>query len=179
MKWTSVSARFGMRGGPGVQRRHRIDGIVMSRACAGIAMVVAVAAGVGGCAVARNGLGTHDSACFKSLPAAHDAVHAEGHFAGMRYTTLGDLETALARAPGGVAVASPDRLADVPRRTGVCVVSYHGLYHPGAVLDGWSPIGVHAGHIAIVIVRQSDLHVLATVVIEHEPLGFTRTFPRL
>jgi hypothetical protein len=143
------------------------------------AVMIAVVAGLGGCAVARNGLGNHDSACFKALPAAHQAVHSRGHFAGLHYTTLGDVETALEHSPGGVTVIAPDRLGDLSRRTGVCVVSYHGKFDTGAVLDGWSPIGVHSGRIAVVIVRQSDLHLLSTVVIEHEPIGFTRTFPRL
>jgi hypothetical protein len=155
-------------------------GRIVNVAAAAVSLLAASFA-LGGCAVVRNALGTHDSACFRALPVADGAVREAGRFAGLKYTTVGDLEDALRRAPGGVVVAPPGAL-DVSRGTGVCVVAFlapHGPFQEGAVLDGWAPTGTTEGHFAIVVVRQSDLRVLATVVIEHEPIGFVRTFPRL
>lgn len=159
-----------------VRRRDRLAALIV----AGVALL-GVTGGLGACTIVRNGLGTRVSVCFKSLPAANTAVHAAGRFAGMRYTTIGDLEDYLRHSPGGVVVAPPGAL-QLPRRTGVCVVAfhaYHGRFAAGAVLDGWAPTGNADGRYAMVIVRQSDLHVLATAVTEHEPAGFVRIYPRL
>lgn len=171
MRWTRARSAA-------LERRQDRPAVLAFGAVAG-AVAIAVAGALGGCTIVRNSLGTHDSACFKALPAADGAVHSAGHFSGLRYTTIGDLESAVRHTPGGGGGAPPPGGLELPRRTGVCVVAYNGHFQTGAVLDGWSPTGVHAGHFAIVLVRQSDLKVLATVVMEHEPLRFIRTFPRL
>jgi hypothetical protein len=135
--------------------------------------VVAVIGSLGGCTAARNGLGTHDSACFRVYPEAVAAVHGHGHFAGERYLP----PRALIIELHGVVV--PDALQDASR-IATCLVAFTGRFTASDVKQGWSPIG-STGRIAIVIVRQRDLVLLATVVLNRIPprLVFARVFPRL
>ena len=135
--------------------------------------VVAVTGLLGGCTAARNGLGTHDSACFRVYPEAVAAVHGHGRFAGERYLPPRALIIELHD------VAVPDALQDVSR-VATCLVAFTGRFTASDVEQGWAPIG-SAGRIAIVIVRQRDLVLLATVVLNRIPprLVFAHVFPRL
>ncbi len=135
--------------------------------------VVTVTGLLGGCTAARNGLGTHDSACFRVYPRAVAAVHGHGRFAGERYLP----PRALIIELHGVVV--PDALQDVSR-VATCLVAFTGRFTVSDVKQGWAPFAT-AGRIAIVIVRQHDLVLLATVVLNRIPprLVFARVFPRL
>lgn len=128
---------------------------------------------LGGCTAARNALGTHDSACFRVYPAAVAAVHGQGHFAGERYLPPRALIIELHN------VAVPDALRD-GARVATCLVAFTGHFTTANVKLGWAPSG-SAGKIAIVVVRQRDLVLLATVVLGRIPprLVFARLFPRL
>ncbi|MGD0984012.1 MAG: hypothetical protein ABSA65_09380 [Acidimicrobiales bacterium] len=135
--------------------------------------VVTVTALLGGCATARNGLGTRVSACFRVYPEAVAAVHGHGRFAGERYLP----PRALIIELHGVVV--PDALQDASR-VATCLVAFTGRFTTSDVEQGWAPMG-SPGRIAIVIVRQRDLVLLATVVLNRIPphLVFARVFPRL
>jgi len=135
--------------------------------------VVTVTGLLGGCTAARNGLGTHDSACFRVYPEAVAAVHGHGRFAGERYLP----PRALIIELHGVVV--PDALQDVSR-VATCLVAFTGRFTVSDVEQGWAPFAT-AGRIAIVIVRQRDLVLLATVVLNRIPprLVFAHVFPRL
>jgi len=135
--------------------------------------VVAVAGLLGGCTASRNGLSTHDSFCFRVLPEAEAAVHRHGRFAGERYLA----PRALIVEIHGVVV--PDALEDASR-VATCLVAFTGRFTASSVERGWAPSG-RAGRIAIVVVQQRDLKLLATVVLGRIPprLVFARVFPRL
>jgi len=138
-----------------------------------LAAVVTLTGLVGGCTTARNGLGTHDSACFRVYPEASAAVHGHGRFAGERYLP----PRALIIELHGVVV--PDALQDASR-VATCLVAFTGRFTVSDVAQGWAPFAT-AGRMAIVIVRQRDLVLLATVVLNRIPprLVFARVFPRL
>lgn len=138
-----------------------------------LAAVVTLTGLVGGCTTARNGLGTHDSACFRVYPEALAAVHEHGRFAGERYLP----PRALIIELHGVVV--PDALQDASR-VATCLVAFTGRFTVSDVEQGWAPFAT-AGRMAIVIVRQRDLVLLATVVLNRIPprLVFARVFPRL
>ncbi len=137
-------------------------------------MAVVTATGLlGGCTAARNGLGTHDSACFRVYPEARAAVHDKGRFAGERYLPPRALIIELHD------VVVPDELQDAAR-VATCLVAFTGSFSVSDVEHGWGP-GGSTGRIAIVVVRQRDLELLATVVLGRIPprLVFAREFPRL
>jgi hypothetical protein len=135
--------------------------------------VIVMAGLLAGCTAARNGLGTHDSACFRVYPEALAAVHGHGRFAGERYLP----PRALIIGLHGVVV--PDALQDVSR-VATCLVAFTGRFNVSDVKHGWAPFAAE-GPIAIVVVRQRDLVLLATVVLNRIPrrLVFARVFPRL
>ena len=145
----------------------------MSKARAALCALVALAGLLGGCTAARNGLGTHDSACFRVLPEALAAVHDRGHLAGERYLQPRALIIDLRH------IAVPDAIADASR-VATCLVAFTGHFRASSVKRGWAPMG-QPGRIAIVIVRQRDLVLLATVVLVRIPpkLVFAHVFPRL
>jgi len=140
---------------------------------ASMAMVVVSAAAIGGCTASRNGLGNHDNACFRVLPEALAAVHHRGHFAGERYLAPKALIVQLHH------VVVPDALADASK-VATCLVAFTGRFSVSDVNRGWAPTG-SSGRIAIVVVRQRDLVLLATVVLGRIPprLVFAHVFPRL
>jgi hypothetical protein len=137
------------------------------------AAVVVLAGLVGGCTASRNGLGTHDSACFRVYPEALAAVHGRGRFAGERYLPPHALIVQMHD------VVVPDALADASR-VATCLVAFTGHFTASSVERGWAPSG-GSGRIAIVVVRQSNSVLLATVVLSHIPrrLVFAHVFPRL
>ena len=66
-------------------RRAREGGTLMKPKLVAFVTIVMLAGLLGGCTAAHNGLGTHDSACFRVYPEARAAVHGHGRFAGERY----------------------------------------------------------------------------------------------
>jgi len=140
---------------------------------AACAVVVAVAGLSAGCTASRNGLGTHDSVCFRVYPEAFAAVHRHGKFAGVKYLPPRAL---IVEMPG---VSVPDALQDASR-VATCLVAFVGHFSVANVEDGWGPEG-KSGRIAIVIVRQRDSLLLGTVVLSRIPrhLVFGRVFPSL
>jgi hypothetical protein len=143
------------------------------RLLAPLAALLALTGLLGGCTASRNALGTHDSACFRVLPEALAAVHDHGHFAGERYLPPKALIVELHH------VAIPDALTDAAK-VATCLVAFTGRFTASEVKDGWAPSG-GPGRIAIVVVRQSDLVLVATVVLGRIPprLVFAHVFPRL
>jgi hypothetical protein len=137
------------------------------------AVVVTVAGLFAGCTASRNGLGTHDSVCFRVYPEARAAVHDRGKFAGERYLPPRALILQMPRAN------VPDALVDASR-VATCLVAFTGHFTASTVELGWAPRG-GAGRIAIVVVRQRDSKLLATVVLERIPpkLVFAHVFPNL
>jgi len=140
---------------------------------AAFAVVVLLAGLSAGCTASRNGLGTHDSVCFRVYPEAVAAVHGHGKFAGERYLPPRAL---ILQMPG---VSVPDSLQDVSQ-VATCLVAFTGHFTAATVEKGWAPHG-KAGRIAIVVVRQRDSLLLATVVLSRIPrrLVFGHVFPSL
>jgi hypothetical protein len=101
------------------------------------------------------------------------AVHGHGRFAGERYLPPRALIIELHN------VVVPDALQDASR-VATCLVAFTGRFTTSNVERGWAPSG-SAGRIAIVVVRQRDLVLLATVVLGRIPprLVFASVFPRL
>ena len=151
--------------------RRRVPHLRRTRAL--LCGLVVLAGTLGGCTATRNGLGTHDSACFRVLPEALAAVHRHGHLAGERYLPPRALILNLPKT------TVPDSLADASK-VATCLVAFTGHFKASSVERGWAPSG-RAGRIAIVIVRQHDLVLLATVVLVRIPhrLVFAHIFPRL
>ena len=153
--------------------RQRRGDLRLRKARAAFCALVALAGLLGGCTAARNGLGTHDSACFRVLPEALAAVHDRGHLVGERYLQPRALIIDLRH------LTVPDSIADASR-VATCLVAFTGHFKASSVKRGWGPMG-EEGRIAIVIVRQRDLVLLATVVLGRIPprLIFAHVFPRL
>ncbi|MGA2528738.1 MAG: hypothetical protein ABSG36_06185 [Acidimicrobiales bacterium] len=145
----------------------------MRKLLAALGAVLVLAGLLGGCTASRNALGTHDSACFRVLPEALSAIHHHGHFEGERYLPPRALILDLHRA------AVPKAL-QVPPKVATCLVAFTGHFSATTVKLGWSPTG-KPGRIAIVIVRQRNLALIATVVLVRIPpkLIFGHVFPRL
>jgi hypothetical protein len=119
-----------------------------------------------GCTAARDTLGTNSSPCFHALALAADAVHDRGKFAGVRLvsdTTLAKLH----RVEAIIKQRSSTRLHNV------CLVEYRGDFRPTQVhrfAGKPPPSGV--GHYAIVVVSTPQNVLLATFVLEKEPVRF-------
>lgn len=137
------------------------------------AVVVLAAVVMSACTASRNGLSTHDSACFRVYPEAYSAVHHRGRFAGARYLGPRALVVELHH------VAVPDAISD-SFRMATCLVAFTGHFSVSDVEKGWAP-GGGPGRIAIVIVRQRDLRLVSTVVLGSIPprLVFAHVFPQL
>ena len=133
------------------------------------AALVALALGVAtlaGCTSARNTLGTNSSVCYRALAVAEDAVHSKGQFAGVRLLSLSSLTRsshvrAVLTARAGGSLHS------------VCLVSYRGEFRLDQVQRpaGLTPSG-GVGHFAIVAVSVPRNVLLATIVLEREPVRF-------
>lgn len=137
-----------------------------------IALVLSAAL-ISGCTASRNGLSTHDSACFRVYPEAYAAVQHHGHFAGTRYMGPRALVVELPHVVVPAAISASFKMA-------TCLVAFTGQFSVSNVEKGWSP-GGGPGHIAIVIIRQRDLRLVSTVVLGRIPprLVFAHIFPRL
>jgi hypothetical protein len=121
---------------------------------------------VAGCTSARDTLGTNSSPCFKALALAADAVHDRGVFTGVRLVSESMLKK-IPRVDGVLSSRSSTRLRNV------CVVAYRGTYLSSQVerpAGRVPPSGV--GHFAIVVVSTPQNVLLATFVLEKEPVRF-------
>ena len=159
--------------GPGSRGRQHCAAVPAAVKLAALAVVMAVCALLGGCTASRNGLGTHDNVCFRVYPEALAAVHDHARLVGERYLPPRAL---IVQMPG---VAVPDALTDASR-VATCLVAFTGHFMASEVRRGWAPRG-RSGRIAIVVIRQRDLVVLSTVVLNRIPphLVFARVFPKL
>lgn len=121
---------------------------------------------VSGCTSARNTLGTNSSVCYRALAVARDAVHTKAQFAGVRLVRV----STLVRFPRLYQVLVA-RSGGQPRD--VCLVSYRGQFR----LDQVSRPVAHSlvggvGHFAVVAVSVPRNALVATLVLEHEPIRF-------
>jgi hypothetical protein len=147
-------------GGAGVLARP-------GRRLAGVAIALVVgAAALGGCASARNELGTAESHCYIALPAAESAVHHRGVLHGVRLLTVTSLTSLKPRASLLYRAAKD---APGPKVTQVCLFAFGGDFKASDVED---PIGRNAGHLAVVELSYPGKRLLATLVARRVPLGF-------
>jgi len=155
METGPVSGALRPRRGPAV-RWARVRAVL---ACG----VLAVGAlGLGGCAAARNELGTAASGCYVDLALASRAVHHRGHLEGVRLVTVASLRRHApllfdaAQAHGG-------------RVEQVCLIAFGGRYRSAGVDR---PVGRVAGLLAVVELGYPDRRLLATLVAIRPPVPF-------
>jgi len=131
-----------------------------------VAVVVWAPFGLGACTSARDTLGTNSSPCFRALPVAEDAVHDHGTFAGVR------LVAATALKQFNHLYADLEGRSATPLRN-LCIASYHGTFSLDDVgrPAGNAPAG-GVGRIAIVVVSTPQNVLLATFVLQKEPVRF-------
>jgi hypothetical protein len=133
-------------------------------------LVVAVVAigtmSLSGCTAARDTLGTNSSPCFRALALAADAVHDRGTFTGVRLVSATAL-VKLHRLDSVLLQRSSTRLRNV------CLVSYRGTFRASEVSRpaGRAPSS-GVGHFAVVVVSTPQNVLLATFVLEKEPVRF-------
>ena len=120
------------------------------------------ALGLGGCAAARNELGTSSSGCYVDLALATHAVHHEGRLAGVRLVSVTSLR---AHAPALF------RAAEVrgKRLSQVCLVAFNGRFSASAVER---PIGGTRGRLAVVELEYPHRRLLATLLVKRPPVPF-------
>ncbi len=131
----------------------------------GLVGAILLAGCLTGCTEARSNLGTSDSSCYLALPAAADAVHEAGHFAGIRLFTRGQLHS-LAPRLTALLQARDDTAAHM------CVAAFTGSFSSSSVSK---PLGRSHGTLAVVVVNASSRGVLATVIFKKTPLNFTHS----
>jgi len=131
------------------------------------ALAVCLCLGViSACTAARDTLGTNSSPCFRALAIAQDAVHDRGTFAGVRLVAVSALK-------------SVEHVAELLRSRSstplhnLCVVSYKGTFRPSEVARPAGRVPASGtGSFAIVVVSTPQNKLLATFVLEHEPVRF-------
>ena len=121
-----------------------------------------LAAGLGGCAAARNELGTAASDCYVDLAVASHAVHHEGKLRGVRLVSVPSLRS---HAPLLYRTAE----ARGRRVDQVCLVAFGGRFRAGEVDR---PIGAPTGNLAVVELGYPGRKLLATLLVTHAPLPF-------
>jgi hypothetical protein len=133
-----------------------------------VASLAAIAAlgAASGCTAARDTLGTNSSPCFRALAIAKDAVHDRGTFAGVRLENASALKTL---KHGGQVLKAR---STTPLHS-LCVVSYRGSFRTTEVSRpaGRAPTS-GVGHFAIVVISTPQNKLLATFVLEREPVRF-------
>jgi hypothetical protein len=132
-----------------------------------LAVVVVVGVScVSGCTAARDTLGTNSSPCFHALAKSADAVDDRGVFSGVRLVSA----STLAKVPHVEAVLKAR--SSTPLHN-VCAVAYRGNFRLSQVSKPAGKVpksGV--GHFAIVVVSTPQNDLLATFVLEKEPVQF-------
>jgi len=136
------------------------------RRAAVIVVVTSGTAWLSGCTAARDTLGTNSSPCFQALAQAKEAVHDRGVFAGVRLvsdTTLSKLR----RLHTVLDQRSTTRLR------AVCLVAYRGDFRPDQVKRPAGKVPASGvGHFAVVAISTPQKDLLATFVLEKEPVRF-------
>jgi hypothetical protein len=144
--------------GAGPSRRRRRRGLA---AASGFVVVAAL---VAGCTTARSDLGTSDSTCYRSIPAATKAVNSHGRLLGVERTSLGALRR-----------VAPDLLSDISAgplpSQAVCVIAFSGHFTSASVVE---PRGRSSGRLAVVVTTTPADHLLGTVVFSRPPFHFGR-----
>ncbi|HEX3460739.1 MAG TPA: hypothetical protein VHT49_07525, partial [Acidimicrobiales bacterium] len=115
-----------------------------------------------GCTSARSNLGTSDSACFLSLPAATKAVGGHSKFIGVHLYTLASLRK---NAPHLYA-ALPSLPATNQR---ICAIAFMGTFTKASVSQ---PRGLASGTVAVVVLKTPSNQLLGTVLFNHAPVRF-------
>jgi hypothetical protein len=151
----------GLGGGRNRVGRVRFTGRLMS--------IVVVALGLSaltGCTSARDTLGTNSSPCFSALALAKDAVHGHGMFAGVRLVSESSL-VKLHHVDAVIKQRSTTRLRNV------CLVAYRGDFRPSQVMRAAGKVPASGvGHFAVVVISTPQNKLLATFVLEKEPVRF-------
>jgi hypothetical protein len=138
----------------------------MGPAVAVVLVVGLAVASITGCTSARDTLGTNSSPCFRALAIARSAVHDRGTYAGVRIETEASLSK-LERVRAELAGRSTTPLHNL------CVVSYRGTFRPEQVQRPAGRLPASGtGHFAIVVISTPQNDLLATFVLEHEPVRF-------
>ena len=131
--------------------------------------IVVVALGLSslpGCTSARDTLGTNSSPCFSALALAKDAVHGHGMFAGVRLVSESSL-VKLHHVDAVIKQRSSTRLHNV------CLVAYRGDFRPSQVMRAAGKVPASGvGHFAVVVISTPQNKLLATFVLEKEPVRF-------
>ena len=118
------------------------------------------------CTAARDTLGTNSSPCFRALAIAQDAVHDRGTFAGVRLEAVSALKSV-----EHVAELLKSR-SSTPLRN-LCVVSYRGTFRRSEVARPAGRVPESGtGRFAIVVISTPQNKLLATFVLEREPVRF-------
>jgi hypothetical protein len=131
-----------------------------------IGLVVVGPMWLAGCTAARDTLGTNSSPCFRALALAEDAVHHRGEFAGVRLVSDSTLSKR-SHFESVLKQRSTTPLHDL------CLVSYRGSYRPSQVKRPAGKVPASGvGHFAIVAVSTPQNKLLATFVLEKEPVRF-------
>ncbi len=144
----------------------RLSLFTWRRPALAVAALALATSGLSGCTAARNTLGTNSSPCFHALALAADAVHDRGAFAGVRLLSA----ASLAKIPRVEAVAKARSSTPVHN---VCLVAYRGDFRLTDVArpaGRTPPSGV--GHFAVVVVSTPQNKLLATFVLQKEPVRF-------
>ncbi|MDA8316072.1 MAG: hypothetical protein M0010_13025 [Actinomycetota bacterium] len=133
-----------------------------ARTLAACAALAVSALGLGGCAAAREELGTAASGCFVDLAMASHAVHDRGRLRGVRLVSVASLS---AHAPllFNAAEMEGRRLAQV------CLVAFEGQFVARGVER---PIGAPSGDLAVVELGYPRRRLLATLLVTRPPLPF-------
>lgn len=119
-----------------------------------------------GCTAARDTLGTNSSPCFRALALAADAVHDRGEFAGVRLVS----DSTLSKRSHFESVLK--QRSSTPLHN-LCLVAYRGSYRPTQVQRPAGKVPASGvGHFAIVVVSTPQNDLLATFVLEKEPVRF-------
>ena len=126
------------------------------------AALVASALGLGGCAAAREELGTAASGCYVDLALASHAVHDHGKLRGVRLVSVRSLS---AHAPLLFNAAE----VEGKRLSQVCLVAFGGHF---AARQVERPIGAPLGDLAVVELGYPRRRLLATLLVTRPPLPF-------
>ena len=137
-------------------RRHRPGRRLWAAAILAVAGLT-----LGGCASARNDLGTRDSSCYLAIPTAAAAVHHRGQLHGVLLASTASLRTRDGRLY---------REARAHGQRNVCLVAFTGHFQAGSVAH---PLGHRAsGDVAIVELGYPDHRLLGTVLATRQTLPF-------
>ncbi len=143
-----------------VRTRDRVSLVV--RVVAGCVVLASLGAG---CTSARADLGTSDSSCYLSLPAATKAVGPHSRLTGVHLFTLDSLRK---KAPKLYAQIAPHR--GTTQR--VCVLAFSGRFTQDSVS---MPHGRSEGPVAVVVLSNPSNHLLGTVILSQAPLRFAHS----